>query len=106
MKRCSCCGCQNDYKFAARRCRSSRVACAPHRTHELPGANPLKDPHAALDAAILAAQGFSAKKDLLAHLLQLNRAVPNASKELILRERHILYFIIQMEVGCLRVIVY
>jgi hypothetical protein len=42
---------------------------------ELPGANPLKDAHAALDAAVLAAYGFSAKKDLLAQLLELNLAV-------------------------------
>jgi hypothetical protein len=48
---------------------------APYRTLELPGANPLKDAHAALDAAVLAAYGFSAKKDLLAQLLELNLAV-------------------------------
>jgi len=49
--------------------------CALYRTLELPGANPLKDAHAALDAAILAAYGFSAKMDLLAQLLELNLAV-------------------------------
>ena len=48
---------------------------ALYRTLELPGANPLKDAHAALDAAVLAAYGFSAKKDLLAQLLALNQAV-------------------------------
>jgi hypothetical protein len=37
--------------------------------------NPLKDAHVALDAAVLAAYGFSAKKDLLAQLLELNLAV-------------------------------
>ena len=79
---------------------------ALYRTLEPPGANPLKDAHAALDAAVLAAYGFSAKKDLLAQLLLLNQAVHSASNELVLKERHILYFIIQMEVGCLRVIVY
>ena len=42
---------------------------------ELPGANPLKDAHAALDAAVLAAYGFSAKADLLAQLLALNQQV-------------------------------
>jgi hypothetical protein len=46
-----------------------------YRTLELPGANPLKDAHAALDAAVLAAYGFSARKDLLAQLLALNQAV-------------------------------
>ena len=46
-----------------------------YRTLELPGANPLKDAHAALDAVVLAAYGFSAKKDLLAQLLELNLAV-------------------------------
>ncbi len=48
---------------------------AVYRTSELPGKNPLKDAHAALDAAVLAAYGFSAKKDLLAQLLELNLAV-------------------------------
>jgi len=48
---------------------------ALYRTLELPGANPLKDAHAALDAAVLAAYGFDAKKDLLAQLLALNLAV-------------------------------
>ena len=37
--------------------------------------NPLKDAHSALDAAVLAAYGFSAKKDLLAQLLALNLEV-------------------------------
>ena len=44
---------------------------ALYRTLELPGANPLKDAHAALDAAVLTAYGFDAKKDLLAQLLAL-----------------------------------
>ena len=39
------------------------------------GANPLKDAHAALVAAVLAACGFNAKKDLLAQLLALNLEV-------------------------------
>ena len=37
--------------------------------------NPLKDAHAALDDAVLAAYGFSAKRDLLAQLLALNLEV-------------------------------
>ncbi len=48
---------------------------ALYRTLEFPGANPLKDAHAALDIAVLAAYGFSAKKDLLAQLLALNQQV-------------------------------
>jgi hypothetical protein len=48
---------------------------AVYRTLELPGRNPLKDAHAALDAAVLAAYGFSAKKDLLQQLLDLNLEV-------------------------------
>ena len=52
---------------------------AVYRTLELPGKHPLKDAHAALDAAVLAAYGFSAKKDLLAQLLELNLGV--AAKE-------------------------
>ena len=38
----------------------------------MPGATPLKDAHAALDAAVLAAYGLSAKRDLLTQLLALN----------------------------------
>ena len=48
---------------------------ALYRTLELPGANPLKDAHAALDASVIAAYGFSAKKDLLTQLLTLNLEV-------------------------------
>ena len=48
---------------------------ALYRTLELPGANPLKAAHATLDAAVLAAYGFSAKADLLAQLLTLNHQV-------------------------------
>jgi len=48
---------------------------ALYRTLELPGRNPLKDAHAALDAAVLAAYGFDPQADLLAQLLALNRAV-------------------------------
>ena len=48
---------------------------AIYRTLEFPGANPLKDAHAALDAAVLAAFAFSPKSDLLAQLLALNQEV-------------------------------
>ena len=48
---------------------------ALYRTLELPGANPLKAVHTALDEAVLAAYGFSGRKDLLAQLLALNLAV-------------------------------
>jgi hypothetical protein len=69
---------------AARELRRVRAEALPkmkgglralYRTLELPGANPLKDAHAALDAAVLTAYGFSAKKDLLAQLLALNQDV-------------------------------
>jgi hypothetical protein len=46
---------------------------ALYRTLELPGANPLKDAHAALDAAVFAAYGFDPKADLLAQILALRR---------------------------------
>lgn len=46
-----------------------------YRTLELPGANPLKAAHAALDTAVLAAYGFHPAKDLLAQLLALNQSV-------------------------------
>jgi hypothetical protein len=52
-----------------------------YRTLELPGANPLKDAHAALDAVVLAAYGFSAKKDLLAQLLELNLSLAQRLQE-------------------------
>src|ERR1017187_2055305 len=73
-----------DAVAAARELRRVRAGALPkikgglralYRTLELPGANPLKDAHAALDAAVLAAYGFSAKKDLLAQLLALNQDV-------------------------------
>ena len=48
---------------------------ALYRMLELPGANPLKDAHAALDAAVLAAYGFQPRADLLAQLLALNQQV-------------------------------
>jgi len=69
---------------AARELRAVRAEALPkikgglralYRTLELPGANPLKDAHAALDAAVLAAYAFNAKKDLLAQLLALNQEV-------------------------------
>jgi restriction-modification enzyme MmeI-like protein len=69
---------------AAREVRRVRAGALPkmkgglrslYRTLELPGANPLKDAHAALDTAVLTAYGFNAKKDLLAQLLALNQEV-------------------------------
>ena len=48
---------------------------AVYRTLELPGKNPLKAAHAALDAAVMKAYGFSRRKDLLKQLLDLNLAV-------------------------------
>lgn len=48
---------------------------ALYRTIELPGKNPLKDAHSALDASVLAAYGFSVKKDILQQLLDLNTVV-------------------------------
>ena len=46
-----------------------------YRLLELPGENSLRDAHAALDEATLKAYGFSAKKDILAQLLELNQDV-------------------------------
>ncbi len=48
---------------------------ALYRTLDLPGKNPLRDAHVALDNAVLAAYGFSAQKDLLEQLLALNTTV-------------------------------
>ncbi len=54
---------------------------AVYRTLELPGKHPLKDAHAALDAAVLAAYGFDPKRDLLARLLELNLSVAAREKQ-------------------------
>lgn len=48
---------------------------ALYRTMELPGKNPLKDAQESLDDAVMAAYGFSPKRDLLAQLLDLNAEV-------------------------------
>lgn len=48
---------------------------AVYRTTELPGKNPLREAHAALDAAVLKAYGFAPRGDLLAQLLELNLSV-------------------------------
>lgn len=55
---------------------------ALYRTLELPGNNPLRDANAALDAAVLGAYGFSARDDLLSHLLGLNQTVSAAIEHL------------------------
>lgn len=46
-----------------------------YRLLELPGKNPLKDLHAALDKAVMAAYGFDPKGDILSQLLTLNLEV-------------------------------
>lgn len=46
-----------------------------YRTLDLPGKNPLRDAHVALDKAVLSAYGFSSRKDLLGQLLDLNHEV-------------------------------
>lgn len=68
---------------AAVRVREVRAANMPKKgglrvlygTLALPGANPLKDATQALDDAVMAAYGFSRRKDLLAQILALNRAL-------------------------------
>ncbi|WP_425414860.1 type IIL restriction-modification enzyme MmeI [Rubellimicrobium mesophilum] len=49
-----------------------------YRSLELPGASPLKDAHAALDAAVRSAYGMPAKADTLEFLLKLNAEVAEA----------------------------
>ncbi|KAA0072241.1 DNA methyltransferase [Rhodanobacter sp. T12-5] len=46
-----------------------------YRTLDLPGKSPLKDAHAALDAAVLAAYGLTSKSNILERILALNAAV-------------------------------
>lgn len=53
----------------------AQIHTCPCRTVELPGANRLKGAHAALDAALLAAYGFSARKDLMAQFFELSLSV-------------------------------
>lgn len=48
---------------------------ALYETISLPGKSPLKEAHAALDKAVLAAYGFTSKKDLLEQILALNKSV-------------------------------
>jgi hypothetical protein len=48
---------------------------ALYSTLSQPGKNPLKDSHAALDAAVLEAYGFSSKKESLSQLMELNALV-------------------------------
>ena len=50
-----------------------------YRTLETPGANRLRDAHAALDSAVRAAYGMNEGEDTLAFLLKLNLAL--AAKE-------------------------
>lgn len=56
---------------------------ALYRTLELPGISPLKDAHVALDGAVLAAYGFSPKKDQLAQILALNVEVRDLGEKAI-----------------------
>jgi len=51
-----------------------------YRTLELPGKSSLRDAHAALDEAVLKAYGFSAKKPILAQLLDLNLTIAAREK--------------------------
>lgn len=66
---------------ALRKLREERLCAAPgglralYRTIDLPGKNPLKTAHAALDATVLAAYGFSSRHDVLQQLLDLNSFV-------------------------------
>ena len=55
---------------------------ALYRSLELPGKNPLRDAHNALDAAVLAAFGFTAKGNILSQLLALNLEVAKAIEHL------------------------
>jgi len=58
--------------FAKTNVAALRIAPFAHHTLELPGPNPLKDAHSALDAVVIEAIGFNPKQDLLAQILTLN----------------------------------
>lgn len=51
-----------------------------YRSLEEPGANPLRDAHAALDTALRAAYGMGKNDDILTHLLALNHAYAEKEK--------------------------
>lgn len=51
-----------------------------YRSLEEPGANPLRDAHAALDTAVRAAYGMGKNDDILTHLLALNHACAEKEK--------------------------
>lgn len=53
---------------------------ALYDTLHLPGKNPLRDAHHALDTAVMTAYGFSSKKDLVAQILALNASVATRIK--------------------------
>ncbi len=55
---------------------------ALYRTFDLPGRNPLRDAHLALDKAVLAAYGFSSRRDILQQLLDLNHVVASQIEHL------------------------
>jgi hypothetical protein len=52
-----------------------------YRDMELPGKNPIKDLHEALDKAVMEAYGFSDKEDILSQLLALNLSVSEKEKK-------------------------
>jgi hypothetical protein len=52
-----------------------------NRTLDVPGLNPLRDLHDALDEAVCASDGMKAKADVLAFLLDLNHQLAAAEKD-------------------------
>ncbi|WP_198045283.1 DNA methyltransferase [Cupriavidus taiwanensis] len=75
--------CVNEVAGAARNLRAVRSATlkggatlrSVYGTLAMPGKSALKEAHAALDAAVIKAYGFSARKDCLGQLLALNQQV-------------------------------
>ena len=51
-----------------------------YRTLDVPGLNPLRELHVALDDAVRSAYGMKAKADVLAFLLELNHVLSAAAK--------------------------
>lgn len=54
---------------------------ALYKTMDMPGKNPLKDAHSALDEAVFAAYGFASQGDVLQQLLDLNNVVTTRARE-------------------------
>jgi hypothetical protein len=73
---CQRASCVSRWQRSARPCGISDLYCSLDE----PGANPLREAHAVLDAAVRAAYGIGKNKGILTHLLALNHACAEKEK--------------------------